>query len=303
MQANQAEDPMAFAASKSDPNTMHHNKAMKAEDSPEFKAAMPKEVDAHTDKEGWEVWAKADAPAGQDILPSVWSFKRKRRIYAREIHKRKARINAHGGKQTHGVNYWETHSPVVNWFSIRLCLIMLLIFKWETRQIDFVLAFPQADAECDLFMQFPRGATLPGVHRSTHCLKLEKNLHGTRQAGQVWNRHLVEGPVNKMKFKQSAVNKCVFYRGTTILLICVDDGILCGPSSDKIRVIDTCLGVKVSRPTPETIDLTQPHLIQQILDDMGMKLNAKTKEKAAPSSTILRQDLNGEPFNEEWDCR
>jgi hypothetical protein len=196
---------------------------------------------------------------------------------------------------------------------------MLLMFKWETRQIDFVLAFPQADAECDLFMQFPPGVTFPGVHRSTHCLKLKKNPHGTRQAGRVWNRHLVDGPVNKMKFKQSAVDECVFCRGTTILLICVDDGILCGPSSDEIRVImrelakpfditdegdiDTHLVVKVSRPTPETIELTQPHLIQQILYDMGMKSNIKTKEKASPSSTILRRDLNGEPFNEEWDCR
>lgn len=67
--------------------------------------------------------------------------------------------------------------------------------------------------------------------------------------------------------------------------------------------IDTCLAVKISRPTPETIELTQPHLIQQILDDMGMKPNRKTKDKAAPSSTILRQDLGWEPCKEKWDCR
>jgi hypothetical protein len=34
-----------------------------------------------------------------------------------------------------------------------------------------------------------------------------------------------------------------------------------------------------------------------------MKPNTKTKEKAAPSSTILRRDLNGKPFDEEWDYR
>jgi hypothetical protein len=49
--------------------------------------------------------------------------------------------------------------------------------------------------------------------------------------------------------------------------------------------------------------LTQPHLIQQILDDLGMKPNTKTKDKAAPSSTILRHDLNGEPFDGDWDYR
>jgi hypothetical protein len=157
------------------------------------------------------------------------------------------------------------------------------------------------------------------VHRSTHCLKLKKNLYGSKQAGRVWNQHLVDGLVNTMKFAQSKVDECVFYRGTTVLLMYVDDGILCGPSNSEIQEvirelgelfnitdegeIDTYLGVKITRPTKDTIELTQPHLIQQILDDMGMKANTKMKDKAAPSSTILRRDLDGEPFNETWDYR
>jgi hypothetical protein len=37
---------------------------------------------------------------------------------------------------------------------------------------------------------------------------------------------------------------------------------------------------------------------------MGMKPNTKTKDKAAPLSTILlRRDLDGEPFGEKWDYR
>ncbi len=314
-----AEDPIAFAASKSDPDTLNFKDAMNAQDSAAFKKAMLKECDAHTDNEHWEVWAKADVPPEQDILPAVWAFKRKRRIDTREVYKYKARLNIHGGMQKHGVNYWETYSPVVNWFSIRLCLILTLLFRWKTRQIDFVLAFPQADVECDLFMQLPRGLTFAGVHRTTHCLKLVKNLYGQRQAGRVWNHHLVDGLVNKLKFKQSKINACVFYRKTTLLLICVDDGIMCGASGAEIRTIikelsalfdvtdkgeiGTYLGVKITRPTPDTIELTQTHLIQQILDDLGMKSNMKTKDKAAPSSTILCRDLNGAPFNESWDYR
>jgi hypothetical protein len=168
-------------------------------------------------------------------------------------------------------------------------------------------------------MQLPRGLTFDGVHRSTHCPKLKKNLYGSRQAGRVWNQHLVDGLVNKLKFTQSKIDECVFYCGTTLLLIYVDDGILCGANASEIRTIakemgdlfditdegeiDTYLGVKISRPTPDTIELTQPHLIQQILDDMRMKSNMKTKDKAAPSSTILCHDLNGDPFNEKWDYR
>jgi hypothetical protein len=316
---NAAEDPISFAANKSDPDTMHYGQAMRADDAPEFKKAMLDEVNAHTSKGHWELWEKSKVPANQKVLSAVWAFKRKRRIDTREVYKYKARINAHGGQQTHGVNYWETHSPVVNWYSIRLCLTMVLLHGWKTRQLDFVLAFPQADVECDIFIELPRGVVFPGAHRSTHCLKLIKNLYGTKQAGRVWNQHLVDGLVGKLQFKQSEVDPCVFYRGTTILLIYVDDGILCGPSAKEIRVIlrelatlfditdegeiDAYLGVKITRPTPDTIELTQPHLIQQILDDMGMKTNTKTKEKAAPSSTILRRDLDGEPFDEKWDYR
>jgi hypothetical protein len=167
-------------------------------------------------------------------------------------------------------------------------------------------------------MQLPRGLTFAGVHRTTHCLKLKKNLYGSRQAGRVWNQHLVHGLVTTLKFVQSTVDKCVFYRGTTIFLVYVDDAILCGPSKEEDAIItklaslfditdegklDEYLGVKISRPTQDTIDLRQPHLIRLILDDMGMKPNTKTKDKAAPSLTILRRDLDGKPFDELWDYR
>jgi hypothetical protein len=226
---NQAEDPIAFAASnRSDPDTLHYGQAMKAHDAAAFQEAMLLEANAHTDNDHWEVWARCDVPKWQDILPAVWAFRRKRRIDTREVYKYKAHLNIHGGKQTHGVNYWETYSPVVNWFSIRLCLTLTLLFRWNTRQIDFVLVFPQGEVECDLFMELPRGVTFPGVHhRSTHCLKLKKNLYGSKQAGQVRNQYLVDGLVNTMKFAQSKVDECVFYRGTTVLLMYVDDGILC----------------------------------------------------------------------------
>jgi hypothetical protein len=197
--------------------------------------------------------------------------------------------------------------------------VLSLLFQWKTRQIDYVLVFPQADVECDLFMQLPRGLTFPGVHRSTHYLKLKKNIYGSRQVGRVWNQHLANGLVENLKFKQSTVDECVFYQGTTILLIYVDDGIFCGPSAKEIQTIiddlraqfditdegeiETYLGVKISRPTSNTIELKQPHLIQQILDDLGMKPNMKTKDKATSSSTILRRDFDGKPFTEKWDYR
>jgi hypothetical protein len=109
-------------------------------------------------------------------------------------------------------------------------MTFVLIFDWYTRQVDFVLAFPQADVDCDLFMELPRGLVFEGVDRSTHCVKLIKNLYGQKQAGCVWNNYLVKG-LEDRGFFQSKVDECVFYKGKTILLVYVDDAILCGPSS------------------------------------------------------------------------
>jgi hypothetical protein len=76
----QAEDPIAFATSKFDPDTLHYNDAMNADNLAQFKTVMLKEVNAHSDNKHWEVWKKDNVPTGQDVLPAVWAFKRKRPI-------------------------------------------------------------------------------------------------------------------------------------------------------------------------------------------------------------------------------
>jgi hypothetical protein len=256
-------------------------------DSPEFKTVMVKEANDHTGARGtWQFWEKRNVRDGHKILSSIWAFKCKQRIDTPRVYKHKARLNIHGGQQTYGVNYWETFSPFVNWFSIRLCMTFALIFDWYTRQIDFVLAFPQADVECDLFMELPHGLVFMGVDHSTHCVKLIKNLYGQKQAGRVWNDYLLVKGLKDWGFFQSKVYECVFYKDKTILPVYVDDAILCGPSSKDIDdiiaslkegfdvtdegEIDDYLGVKVTQPTKDTIELRQPHLIQQILDKVGM---------------------------------
>ena len=96
------------------------------------------------------------------------------------------------GKQKHGINFWETYAPVVSWESIRLFLAIALQRGWHTRQIDFVLAYLQAEIECPMYMEIPQGFSKNGT-RKTHCLRLKKNLYGTKQAGQTRNKHIHKG--------------------------------------------------------------------------------------------------------------
>ena len=307
--------PIAFAASKSDSDTMYMHQAMNQPDKRQFQRAMQEEINAHTENKHWEIISRNTVPEGVKVLPSVWAMKRKRRIATGEIYKWKARLNLHGGKQEHGVNYWETYAATLAWPTIRFLLTQSIIMGWKTRQIDFTLAYPQAEAECQLYMEIPKGFKVAGGNES-HCLKILKNIYGQRQAGRVWSLHLKQG-LQKCGFSQSNVNDCVFYNQTVIFMVYVDDAILLSPYSSEINKslqqlrqhfklteegeIADYLGLKVQKLPNGNISLSQPHLIASILKDINFSANTKMKSTPAVSTQLLQRDLDGDPFNEHWD--
>ena len=134
---------------------------------------------------------------------------RKRRISTREIYKWKARLTVHGRQQQHGVNFLDTYSPVVTWTSIRFFLLVCLCQGWASKQLDFVLAYPQVPVECDMYLELPKGFTYKG-DRKSHVLKLIKNVYGTRQGARVWSTFLKKGLI-RQGFVQSKIDECVFY--------------------------------------------------------------------------------------------
>ena len=67
--------------------------------------------------------------------------------------------------------------------------------------------------------------------------------------------------------------------------------------------IDEYLGVKVTRLTDGTILLTQPHLIDSIIADLGFKENTKGKSTPAPSTASLNRDREGMLHDESWEFR
>jgi hypothetical protein len=116
-------------------------------------------------------------------IQAIWSFKRKRYPNG-TLNKHKERLCAHGGMQQWGISYWEMHSPVVNMLTVRLLLALCNIHGLHSKSIDFVLAFPQADLDVDIWMKLPMGIVL-GSHESEshgYVLKLKKSLYGLKQA-------------------------------------------------------------------------------------------------------------------------
>lgn len=71
---------------------------------------------------------------------------------------------------------------MVAWPPIRFLLALSIIKSQHTCQIDFRLACPQADAECDLYMEVPKG--FEAVENSRQfCLQIIKKIYGQKQAG------------------------------------------------------------------------------------------------------------------------
>jgi hypothetical protein len=295
---------------------------MQEADSDKFKEAMLKEVKDQMENGNFTVVPISKVPKGKTILPAVWQMRRKRDIRTREVKKYKARLNIDGSRMQQGIHYDQTYAPVASWKFIRLLLIMVAKNGWYSKQLDYVLAFPQAPVEKEIYMMIPKGFALniPNANEE-HVLKLHKNVYGQKQAGRVWNKYLVDKLINELKFKQSKVDECVFYRGKTLYVLYTDDSLLAGPDQNEIDQIvkdlkkanlnitdegdiQDFLGVNISMKDNGTIHLTQPHLIDQILKDLTLT-DEKTKSKDTPakSSQLLKRDKLGEDFDGSFHYR
>ena len=304
-----------------DPDTMYLHEALKEKDKSKFLDAMEKEVKDQLQNGNFTIMHIDDVPGDKTILPAVWQMKRKRDIRSREVKKYKARLNIDGSKMKKGVHYDQTYAPVASWNSIRVLLAMVAAKGWHTRQIDYVLAFPQAPVEKEIYMRIPKGFEVPNTDPKEYVLKLNRNVYGQKQAGRVWNKYLEDKLVNQLHFKQSKIDDCVFYRGSTMYVLYTDDSILAGPSEEEINDIiadiksiglditeegdiQDFLGIHIERQSDGTIKFSQPHLIDQILHDLKMDVSdLKLKDTPCKTSEVLKVGINSQPFDDSFHYR
>ena len=161
---------MAYKAT-SDPDTMYLHQAMKEPDKDRFLQAMDKEVKDQMGNGNFSITKRTNVPVGKTILPAVWQMKRKRDIMTRQITKYKARLNIDGSRMKKGQHYDETYAPVAKWNSIRILLTLALLHRWKTTQLDYVLAFPQAPVEKELYMEIPKGYEIENSKKGEDHLK------------------------------------------------------------------------------------------------------------------------------------
>ena len=81
-----------------------------------------------------------------------------------------------------GINYWDTYDPVVNWISVQSLIAITKIHNMRSWSIDFVLAFPQADLNVNVYMELPIGIDVSTGVKRDYVMKLKKSLYGLKQA-------------------------------------------------------------------------------------------------------------------------
>ena len=104
--------------------------------------------------------------------------------------------------------------------SVRIMLTLAAIENFHTKSIDFVLAYPQANLDVDIYMELTQGLNV-GPDSGRYVLKLQKNLYGMKQAGHNWFEKL-SGALGNLSINPSKVDPCVFIGEDVIVLVYVD---------------------------------------------------------------------------------
>jgi hypothetical protein len=299
----------ASTKSQSDPDLFSYNEAMASPDAPHWITAACNEVQSLEEHNTW-----TEIPMDQatkKVVPGTWVFRIKRNPDG-TFKKYKARYCLRGDLEESDS---ETYSPVVAYWVVRLFLVLSLLLRWETVTIDFSNAFVQAILEEETYIHIPRGfkSTLDGPS----CLKLYKSIYGKRDSPRLWFQCILKVLLS-LGFVQSQHDACLLIRSDCILILFVDDLGICYKSKQVLEELlaaiekkgyqftrqdsfNEYLGIKYEELSDGSIKMTQPGLVNKIIEAVGM-------QQCNPSDNpTTQQALGTHPDNpamtESWNYR
>ena len=146
-------------------------------------------------------------------------------------------------------------------------------------------------------------------------LLLQKNLYGLKQASMTWFEKLRDGLV-ACGFCQSIVDPCCFHQAHLVLLVFLDDCLLFSwhvATVDKLLIslrlefvltdegdVSDYLGIRIIKHSDGRIELTQPALIQQIIDLLGIRSGSKVHFSPVINKGLLHKDTDGPVRKQTW---
>lgn len=318
--------PFGYAAgkAKSDPDEPTLQEGLSGDHAQEYWDGMATEIDALTKRNTWTVVPRSKVKPGCKVVPGKWVLKAKRRPDG-TLRKFKSRYTVRGDIQKRQSSIVvDTYAPVVQWASVRLMLVLTIIFRLATRQIDFSNAFAQTDipATEDVYVEMPSHfSSTDGIDS---VLKLNKALYGQLDSPKRWWFKIRAGLI-KRGLVSSTVDPCLFISKHIICMCYVDDICLVATSQKRIDdflqtfkddgdefnwemteegTINDFLGIKITRSASErTWTMTQTGLIDKVLAATGMT-NCNAKETPTSSDCrALGTHKDSQRAIEKWSYR
>jgi hypothetical protein len=291
-------------------DTLRYHEMLASTDRELFESAMDKEINDLESFKTWKLIKRNQVPKGKKILPSTWTFRRKRSPDG-TIAKHKARFCVRGDLQK---DVDDRYSPVAQATTIRLMLILTLLRKLVCTQVDYNNAFAQAPLEDPIYIEIPKGFF---SEEKDTVLLLERSLYGLVQAPKLWYEHLKDNLIAR-GFTPSEFDPCLFISKKVICVVYVDDCLFFSSKQEYVDDIITSLrkdmtltiegndiakflGINYSKSDANTYCLTQTGLTQKVIDTVGLT-NCKP-DKTPAAEVPLASQGDSPPFDEPWNYR
>ena len=258
-----------------DPKT--YDEAISSLDASFWKDAINSEIESIMSNHTWEL---VDMPKGNKAIGCRWIFKKKLKVDG-SVDRFKARLVIRGFTQKHGIDFFDTYSPVTKIATIRALFALASSYKLLVHQMDVKTAFLNGDLDEEIYMEQPPGCEVPG--QENKVCKLKKSLYGLKQAPKQWYEKFHK-TILSFGFKVNGSDACVYSKlfGSDCAIIClyVDDMLIFGSHINAINLTkqflsskfemkdlgeaDVILGVKVTR-NGNGFTLSQPHYVEKML--------------------------------------
>jgi len=226
-------------------------------------------------------------------------------VISRTTHSQ-ACICARGFEQKEGIDYFETFAPVVQWMTVCVYLIMIILLNLHNKQIDYTAAFLQAPLDHDVYVEIPKIFISPGK-----VWLLKRALYGLKDAPRAYFIH-TKNKLEDLGFRQSDADPCLFISPTITLLCYCYDCLLLYRSPEAVDILTTqmkdagmlfeeepdvaaYLGVLIDQDTDnDTITLRQSGLAQRIVE--ALHLDDDTFPVETPADSYLPLDEDSKPL-------
>ena len=192
--------------------------AMASDEKEKWREAMIEEYQ-NLDKLG--TWVLVPKNEAKNVIRAKWVYKRK--MKGGEIDRYRARIVAKGFTQKKGIDYSFTFSPVARHSTTRLVIATAAQRGRKLFKVDIKNAYLNASVSEELYLEIPPGySELMNKNTKDKVMRLKKSLYGLKQSARNWYLHL-KGFLEDEGFSSSQTDPCLFIKGSSFILIYVDD--------------------------------------------------------------------------------